>query len=94
MYNGNAENSQKGATPKGNETDTEMRCEDIDNPMRGQGCDAEDNEKGDEVGALRADLCRPKLQPGLEGGKGEECRAESSGNEIAKRGAGSDTRTG
>src|SRR5882757_3764839 len=50
-------------------------------------CDAENDKKGDEVGALRADLCGPGLEPGLERGKGEECRSESSGDEVAKRSA-------
>ena len=61
-----------------------MGCEDIDNPVRGEGCDAENNEERNEVGALCADLRRPKLKPGLEGRKGEQSRAESSGDEVAK----------
>lgn len=61
-----------------------MRCEDVDNPVRGKGCNAEDNEERYEVGALGADLRRPKLKPGLEGGKGEESGAEGSGDEVAK----------
>ena len=93
VYNCDAENPEKGARPEGDETNAEVRCEDIDDPMRGQGRDTKDDEEGDEVGTLRADLGGPKLEPGLEGRKGEECRAESSGNEVAKRGAGGNTCT-
>lgn len=94
MYDSDTENPEKGATPERDETDAKMRCEDVDDPMRGQRRDTEDDEKGDEVGTLRTDLCRPKLEPGLEGGKGEECRAKSSGDEVAEGGASGNTCTG
>ena len=94
MYDGDTENPEKGATPERDETDAKVGCEDVDDPMRGQGRNTKDDEKGDEVGALCAYLCRPKLEPGLEGGEGEECRAKSSGDEVAERGASGDTCTG
>ena len=61
-----------------------MRCQDVNHPVRGKRSDAENNEERNEVGALCADLRRPKLKPGLERRKGEQSRAESSGNEVAK----------
>lgn len=94
MYDGYSENPEKGTTPERDKADAKVRCEDVDDPMRGQRCDTKDDEKGDEVGALRADLCGPTLEPGLEGGKGEECRTKSSGDEVAERCACGDARTG
>jgi hypothetical protein len=61
-----------------------MRCQNVDNPVRRKGCDAEHNEERNEVGTLCADLRGPKFKPGLEGRKGEQSRAESSGDEVAK----------
>ncbi len=94
MYDCDTENPEKGATPKRDETDAEVRCKDVDDPMRGQGGNTKDDEEGDDIGTLRTDLCRPKLEPGLEGGKGEECRAKGSGDEVAERGASGHTCTG
>lgn len=94
MYDCDTENPEEGATPEWDKTDAEVRCEDVDNPMRGQRRNTKDDEKGDEVGTLCADLCRPKLEPGLEGGNGEECRAKSGGDEIAERGTSGDTCAG
>ena len=94
MYDCDTENPEEGATPEWDKTNAEVWCEDVDNPMRGEGRDTKDNEKGDEVGTLRANLCGPKLEPGLEGGNGKECRAKSSGDEVAERGASGNTCTG
>jgi hypothetical protein len=73
VYDGDTENSKKGATPERNETDAKVGCEDVDDPMRGHRRDTKDDEKRDEARALRTDLRRPNLEPGLEGGKGKEC---------------------
>ncbi|SRR6266478_4825405 len=94
VYDCDTENPEKSATPEWDQTDAEVGCKDIDDPMRGQGRDTKDDEKGDEVGTLRTDLCRPKLEPGLEGGKGEERRAKSSGDKVAERGPSGNTCTG
>ena len=94
MYDCDTENPEEGAKPERDKADAEVRCEDIDNPVRGQGSDTKDDEKGDEVGTLGADLCRPKLETGLEGGNDEECRAKSSGDEVAERGTSGNTCTG
>ena len=94
MYDSYSENPKKGATPERDKTDAEVRCEDVDDPMRRERRNTKDDKKGDEVGALRTDLCRPKLEPGLEGGKGEECGAKSCGDEVAERGTSGDTCAG
>ena len=65
----------------------------VDNPMRGERCDAKDDEVGNEIGALSSDSSRPGIKTCFPTGKGEDGGAKSGGNEVTEGGSCRDART-
>ena len=71
-----------------------MGTNDINDPMRGERSNAEDDEERDEVVLLLAEPFRPCVETSLPFGNGEEGGAKGGTDEIAKSSASSDASTG
>lgn len=71
-----------------------MGTDDVDDPVWGERCDAEDDEERDDVVPLLAKFFGPSIEVSLPLGNGEEGGAKGGADEIAKSGAGSDAGAG
>ena len=89
MYDGGTKDTEPGAQPKRKETDADVGTDDVDNPVGGEGRDAEDDEERNDVVHLLAKLLGPFVEVSLALGDGEKGGAEGGADEIAKSGAGS-----
>lgn len=69
-----------------------MGTDDVDDPVRGKGCDAEDDEEGKDVVSLLAELLGPLVKTVFPLWNGEERGAKGSADEVAQCGAGCDAR--
>lgn len=94
MYDSDTKDTEPSAGPKGKEVDADVRTDDVDDPVWGEWCDAEDDEERDDIVFLLAKFFGPTVETGLPLGKGEEGGAKGSTNEIAECSASCDAGAG
>lgn len=94
MYDSDTKDTKPSATPKRKETDADMGTDDVDDPVRGEWCDAEDDEERDDIVFLLAKFLGPCVETSLPLGNGEESGAKGGTDEIAECSASCDTSAG
>jgi hypothetical protein len=93
MYYGDANNPQKSTNPARNYADTNVRTDHIDYPVRGEGSNAQYDQKRYHVFLVVSNFVRPFIEPGFPFRECKKSGTKGGRNKITQSRPGCNTAT-